>query len=190
MTTDRVSLTPDDWLMAGFRALAADGPGALRAEPLARALKTTKGSFYWHFADVAEFQARMLRYWEARAYTDVVEQLDARATAAAQLRQLCTIAVGFRDPVYGGAALEPAIRAWGRGDRAVADAVATMDARRIAFVAGLCRACGLPDPDLPRMLYAVIVGLESMDMAASPADMQRNVAATLALLDALGIVEG
>lgn len=188
MTTERTSLRPKDWLMAGFRALAADGPSALRAEALARALKATKGSFYWHFADVADFQARMLTYWEARAYDDVVNRLDSRAGPRAMLRQLCAIAVGHRDPSYGGAALEPAIRAWGRGDAAVARAVARMDQRRIGFVAGLCVACGKPDPDLPRLLYAVIVGLEAMDMAASPADADRNVIATLGLLESLGIV--
>ncbi|MEH6751885.1 MAG: TetR family transcriptional regulator, partial [Paracoccaceae bacterium] len=37
--------------MAGLAALAEAGPVALKAEPMARRLGTTKGSFYWHFAD-------------------------------------------------------------------------------------------------------------------------------------------
>ncbi len=188
MATDRAQLCPEDWLMAGFRALAQGGPGTLRAEALARALKTTKGSFYWHFADVADFRDRMLRYWEARAYDDVVDRLDSDATAATRLRQLCAFAVGYRDPIYGGAALEPAMRAWARADPVVAHAVQRMDTRRIGFVADLCQGCGQTDPELPRLLYAVIVGLESMDMAATSIEAGRNVKATLALLDALGIV--
>ena len=188
MATPRAPLSPEDWLTAGFRALAAEGPSALRAESLARTLKTTKGSFYWHFADVADFRARMLTFWEARAFSDVVNRLDTRASPQAMLRQLLAIVLGYRDPRDGGAALEPAIRAWARGDAAVARAVARMDRRRIDYVAGLCRACGKPDPDLPRLLYAVMVGLEAMDMTASPADADRNVAATLGLLEDLGIV--
>ncbi|MFN3661424.1 TetR family transcriptional regulator [Yoonia sp.] len=45
----------EDWLMAGFRALASHGPSALRAAALARDLGTTKGSFYWHFKDLPDY---------------------------------------------------------------------------------------------------------------------------------------
>jgi len=45
-------LTRDIWIDAGLKALVSDGPAALAAEPMARRMKTTKGSFYWHFKDV------------------------------------------------------------------------------------------------------------------------------------------
>ena len=38
--------------MAGFRALSAEGPQGIRVEAIARQLKLSKGSFYWHFKDV------------------------------------------------------------------------------------------------------------------------------------------
>ena len=62
MTKSRLS--PDKWLTAGFEALVASGPSALAAEPLARALGTTKGSFYWHFKDVPAFQDALLAAWQ------------------------------------------------------------------------------------------------------------------------------
>lgn len=186
MTTDRRPLGPDDWLLAGFRALAKDGPTALKAEVLARALGATKGSFYWHFTNVADFRDRMLRYWEARAYEDVVNRLDSRLGPEARLRQLCAIAVGHRDPIYGGAALEPAMRAWARADPVVAEAVQKMDTRRVGFVATLCRDCGKEDVDLPRLLYAATVGLEAMEMGGPSGEASGNVGAMMALLDRLG----
>ena len=65
----------EDWILAGFRALVAGGPEAVRVEPVARGLGLTKGSFYWHFAGLAEWHAAMLAYWEARAFSDIVAAL-------------------------------------------------------------------------------------------------------------------
>ncbi len=45
----KARLTRSDWVLAGFRALLASGPDAIRVEALARDLRATKGSFYWHF---------------------------------------------------------------------------------------------------------------------------------------------
>ena len=146
--------------MAGFRALAVSGPSALRAEALARDLGTTKGSFYWHFEDLPDFLSRLLRLWEDRAYDGVVAQLDPAEPARARLERLCRIAVEFQDPAYGGSALEPAMRAWALSSPDVAKAVARMDARRIGYLADLCRDAGVADPEAPRALYALIVGLE------------------------------
>src|SRR5882724_4708075 len=48
-------LSAKDWLDQGLKALARDGFTALKAEPLAKALGVSRGSFYWHFADVEAF---------------------------------------------------------------------------------------------------------------------------------------
>ena len=156
-------LTPEDWLMAGFRALARFGPAALKAEALARDLGATKGSFYWHFTDLPDYLTRLIRLWEERAFDSVIAQLDPAAPPRSRLEQLCSMAVGFRDPSYGGAALEPALRAWGLGSPDVARALARMDARRIAYLVSLCRDAGIGDPDAPYALYAMTIGLEVLD---------------------------
>ena len=170
----RPRLSAEDWLMAGFRALARSGPGALRAEALARDLGTTKGSFYWHFADLPDYLSRLVQLWEDRAFDGVVAQLDPTAPPRARLEQLIELAVGFRDPSYGGAALEPALRAWALASPDVAKAVARMDARRMAYLAGLCRDAGIHDPDAPDALYAMAVGLEALGV--------RNAHRTMGLL--------
>jgi AcrR family transcriptional regulator len=50
-TTSR--LTIDDWVQAGFAILAEEGMTALKIERLCSRLAVTKGSFYWHFTDIA-----------------------------------------------------------------------------------------------------------------------------------------
>jgi AcrR family transcriptional regulator len=161
-TPSRPRLTAEDWLMAGFRALARSGPTALKAEALARELGTTKGSFYWHFTDLPDYLFRLIRLWEERAFDGVIALLDPAAPPRARLEQLCMLAVGFRDPSYGGAALEPALRAWALASADVAQAVARMDARRRAYLASLCREAGVENPDAPEALYALVVGLETL----------------------------
>ncbi len=45
-------LSAKDWLDQGLKTLAESGYTALKAEPLAKAMGVSRGSFYWHFADV------------------------------------------------------------------------------------------------------------------------------------------
>ncbi len=63
---DRVSLTPEDWEQAALALIAEKGVAALAVEPLARRLKITKGSFYWHFPGRDELLGAALRRWEAQ----------------------------------------------------------------------------------------------------------------------------
>ena len=48
-------LSAGDWISQGLKALAESGFTALKADPLAKAMGVSRGSFYWHFADLAAF---------------------------------------------------------------------------------------------------------------------------------------
>ncbi len=134
-----------DWIQAGFRALAAGGEGAVRVEPLARGLGVSKGSFYWHFADLADLRARMIAHWEERATADVITQIDALGGDGFQrLQELMSVALSDRDQPYGGPQTEQAIRAWARTDAAVAEAQTRVDAARMGFLQTLFRDDGQP----------------------------------------------
>ncbi|WP_270731907.1 TetR/AcrR family transcriptional regulator [Shimia sp. Alg240-R146] len=172
-------LNKEDWLKAGFRALTEAGVAALKAEPMARRLNTTKGSFYWHFADVPAFHDAMLHTWEARAYDDIVAQLETHETSVLKLRALGQIAVSGAPEEYGGMALEPAIRAWGRSDAAVSEAVARVDGLRMQYLAKLMQDIGLSNPELVRILYASFIGMEDL----SSRDALENGAAMGTLVD-------
>ncbi|MFY0662706.1 MAG: TetR/AcrR family transcriptional regulator [Shimia sp.] len=155
-------LSKDDWIKAGFLALTEAGPKALKAEPLARRLGTTKGSFYWHFDDVPAFQAAMMETWETRAYAEIVTLLDQQGTAVRKLRELAQIAAAGAPEDFGGTAAEPALRAWARENANVAAAVAQVDAKRMAYVKELFDDIGLTNPELTRVLYAAFVGMEEL----------------------------
>lgn len=155
-------LSKDDWIKAGFQALTEAGPKALKAEPLARRLGTTKGSFYWHFDDVPTFQAAMMKTWETRAYEEIVALLEHQGTAVLKLRELAQIAAAGAPENFGGLATEPSIRAWARENAEVASAIAQIDTKRMAYVQELFEEVGLSNPELTRVLYAAFVGMEEL----------------------------
>jgi len=108
MMTQRLS--PEKWLDAGFTALVSLGPAALAAEPLARSLGTTKGSFYWHFKDVPAYHTALIRQWQARALDEVIEQLEGTEPPDARLR---TFGHGILN-----APTEAALRVWAQNNMA------------------------------------------------------------------------
>ncbi|SEP82943.1 TetR/AcrR family transcriptional regulator [Thalassovita taeanensis] len=152
--TNKPRLSKTDWLHAGFTALTQDGPEALKAEPLARRLNTTKGSFYWHFADVPAFHTAMLDQWQEQTAPPPAA-LDAEPTPAAKLRKLSQIIAG-QDGV------DPAIRAWARGNPGVADRLAQVDVLRLARLSDLLHDTGITNPDWARIIYAAAIGAEDL----------------------------
>lgn len=184
--TQTSRLTREDWILAGFRALVDKGPSSLKAEPLARDLGTTKGSFYWHFKDVPDFHARMIEHWITRAFADVAEEIDREASPTQKLFRLGELA--SRDtPAYGGAAAEPAIRAWARSDHTVANAVTEIDTKRLSYLRDLLADLGLTNPDFARIIYGAYIGMGTLsanDGEDSSDAMSTLMAAILALQDA------
>ncbi|QNJ95224.1 TetR/AcrR family transcriptional regulator [Mycolicibacterium fluoranthenivorans] len=70
-------LSEDDWIQAGYSLLAEDGLPALKIDRLCSRLGVTKGSFYWHFADMAAYRSALIDSWatqrgdEHAVYTEI-----------------------------------------------------------------------------------------------------------------------
>ncbi|MFN4192938.1 MAG: TetR/AcrR family transcriptional regulator [Tabrizicola sp.] len=165
-----------DWVLAGFRALVRGGIAAVRVEALARDLKATKGSFYWHFKDLSELHQTMLELWEGLATTAITAHV--RQSGRDPMGQLMLLVdmVSIRPgEAFGGVEIEPALRDWGRGDPRARAVVERVDRQRLADLAGFLRAVGLEESELlptAQLIYAAVIGLESLrlttgeDMAA------------------------
>ena len=144
-------LKKEKWIEAGIAALVSDGPAALRAEPLARKLSTTKGSFYWHFEDVPQFHIALREHWRKAALAGILSQLEAQGPVAERLH-------GFGRAVLQDTAA-PAMRAWAQSDEAVAHAVATVDAERLQYISTLLNALGVTNPNFARAAYGALIGM-------------------------------
>ncbi len=66
-------LSKSDWIAHGLRSLTKDGANALKVGPLAQALKVSRGSFYWHFRDIADFHAQLLQSWQESSTDQVIQ---------------------------------------------------------------------------------------------------------------------
>src|SRR5258708_5834213 len=126
-----------DWLDRGLRPRAADGLAALKAEPLAKAMGVSRGSFYWHFADIGAFHAAILKHWREVAAEQIIANVEAAAKDENPLPVL------LRQAFSGKLALEKAVRSWATSDSAARGAVQAIDRRRLDYVEGLLRDAGL-----------------------------------------------
>ncbi|MBV7407899.1 TetR/AcrR family transcriptional regulator [Maritimibacter sp. DP1N21-5] len=171
-------LSKKDWIDAGFLALSTTGPEALKAEALARALGTTKGSFYWHFKDVPEFKSKMLLNWRAASLGALSSVLDEGGTAPQRLMRLAE----FADGETRGYVPEPVIRGWALSDPAVRDALDEVDRLRRNYIAAVLADMGLTDPNFAHIVHAALIGLA---MNAGHGNAREAMSTLLAAISAL-----
>src|SRR3954466_13987680 len=99
-------LSREDWLNRGLKILAQNGFTALKADPMAKALGVSRGSFYWHFADIGAFHAAILKHWREVARRRIIANLEAASDNRDRLPLLLRQAFGRA------VALESAVRPW------------------------------------------------------------------------------
>lgn len=127
-------LSADDWTSQGLKALARSGFTALKADPLAKAMGVSRGSFYWHFADLAAFHAAVLKRWREIAAEQIIA--DVEAAGDEPLRMLLRRSFGARLD------LERAVRNWAAFDASAQGAVRAIDRRRLDYIEELLQKRG------------------------------------------------
>jgi len=148
-------LSPDDWIDAGLGALARDGFTALKADKIARKLAVSRGSFYWHFADIAAYETAVMRRWRDVAAEAIIRDLENLQPARERLPYLLRLAF------EADAALEIAVRAWASSDARARAVVRWVDKRRLAYIERMLRDGGVAaDHVRPRaqILYWTYLG--------------------------------
>jgi AcrR family transcriptional regulator len=158
-------LSSQDWLDRGLKELATRGAAALKAEPLAKAMGVSRGSFYWHFADIDAFHAAILKAWREIAAEAIIADIEAASADDDPL------AVLLRRVFSEKLALERAVRNWAAFDVAAKAAVQAIDRRRLDYVERLVRARGTA-PDraqaLAQILYWTFLGYALSDRPLPP----------------------
>ena len=129
-------LSAKDWLDQGLKVLAESGFTALKAEPLAKAMGVSRGSFYWHFADIGAFHDAILAHWRLVAAEQIITNVEATSGNDNPLQLLLRQAFGGR------LTLENAVRSWATHDPKARRAVQAIDRRRLGYVERLLRAAG------------------------------------------------
>jgi len=169
--TDQLSAT--DWLKQGLKTLTTSGFVALKAEPLAKAMGVSRGSFYWHFADVAAFHAALLDYWREVAAERVIAALETEGRSDDALRRLIRTAFDTR------LATEAAIRGWAMHEPLARKAVDAIDRRRVSYIASLLEKSGWPSARATaqaQILYWAFVGFTLSDRQLARKQQQDAIA--------------
>jgi AcrR family transcriptional regulator len=159
-------LSAQDWLHQGLKVLAKSGFTALKAEPLAKAMGVSRGSFYWHFADIGVYHAAILKHWRDVAAEQVIANLEMVS------KDRDALALLLRQAFSSTPALENAVRTWATVDPAARAAVQAIDQRRLGYIETLLRQSGL-SADLARaraqILYWTFLGFAVSDKPLPPA---------------------
>ena len=165
-------LSAKNWLDCGLKALAEHGFTALKAEPLAKAMGVSRGSFYWHFADIEAFHGELLKLWRDIAAERIIADVDAASEKDNPMQILLHRVFGEQR------ALESAVRRWAAVDPAARAAVQAIDRRRVSYVEGLLRVAGVADDDArtrAQILYWTYLGFALSDRALPPAQLRAVV---------------
>ena len=103
MTTSR-RLTRDQWLSQALVVLARSGSAALSLNTLIKQFDVTKGSFYWHFKNQADFQSALIDYWHEMHTLIVAKTIDeVEGGPEVQLASLMKMVISEEHSLFDGA---------------------------------------------------------------------------------------
>jgi len=87
-------LSREKWLELAIEALSTKSKSKFSLDSLIKAMPVTKGSFYWHFKDRAEFLYALVEYWsrhDTKIAIRVLEALPEAASASQKLWELMCV---------------------------------------------------------------------------------------------------
>ena len=135
------------WIAAALEVLASKGIEGVRVEILAKHLKITKGSFYWHFKNRRALLDAMLNEWRRRATLVIIDRLESSHDPAVQrLQRLLRLQFDAASAAQT-AHVELSIRLWGRTDKKALEVLREIDGLRLRYIAGLFEEMGFEPSD-------------------------------------------
>ncbi len=149
----QLRLTREQWLERSLEMLATTR-GRMRIDELVKSLGVTKGSFYWHFKDKADFVKSQLDYWESTTTRNVIEEMEKHRDEEPTMQLLALMKLlsnkEFCDH-------DIAIRNMVISDGTVATKVALVDKMRLDYVTHLFSEIGFTGKDLEARVHLFAV---------------------------------
>jgi AcrR family transcriptional regulator len=171
-------LTAQDWIDFGLTALAREGPDALKADVLARKLGVSRGSFYWHFADLGAFHSKVIEHWRQVATEAIIVDIERYESREQRIEALLRHAFGD------GAVLEIRMRTWADSNAQAARALSDVDRQRQAYIKQLLVEAGIAEPlaaTRAQLLYWTYLGAAWSRSRLTGARLDRMVAELTAI---------
>ena len=94
-------LSRDQWLTQALEVLARNGSAALSLNNLINQFHVTKGSFYWHFKNQADFQSALIDHWHETHTLVVAKAIDrVEGGPEAQLNSLMKMVISEQHVLF------------------------------------------------------------------------------------------
>jgi AcrR family transcriptional regulator len=148
-------LTAQDWIDFALTTLAREGFDALKADVLARKLGVSRGSFYWHFADLGAFHAGVIEQWKKTATEAIITDIERHESREQRMDALLRRAFGQ------GVGLEIRMQAWADNNAEAARALADVSRRRRDYIERMLVEAGVAQPQAAtraQLLYWAYLG--------------------------------
>jgi AcrR family transcriptional regulator len=156
METANPKLGRQDWVKAALETLVEKGIEAVKVDVIAKSLKITRGSFYWHFKNLDDLLEAIIQEWQAVDTENVMQQVETiGGTPSQQLLHLLEIAAKDDDR------LEKAMRIWAIHDSRVIVSIERVDRQRLDYLQHLFVQIGFSQTDAQlraQVTYAVKLG--------------------------------
>ncbi len=146
-------LSREDWLRLGLEAIAKQGHARLRISSLVKSVGVTKGSFYWHFKDRADFVKSLAQYWATTFTFGIVEAVNQQKLEGSdRLWALMKILTERETARY-----DLAMRVWGAQEPNVAAVLAEVDKRRLSYIRSIFEEMGFEGDELQMRTRAFVM---------------------------------
>jgi AcrR family transcriptional regulator len=163
-------LNREDWVAVARKALIASGVDDVKVDVLARRMKVTRGSFYWHFKHRQDLLDALLTDWEANNRKEIAAVEKRAEEGDSGLVEIFKVWLG-EDPNF--PAFDIAIRVWARKSREVAELVREIDEAWIALFQHFFERSGLAPQEAfvrARIMYFHQIGYYALSIRESLAE--------------------
>lgn len=145
-----------DWVKAALETFIEKGIEAVKVDVLAKSLKITRGSFYWHFKNLDDLLTAIIQEWQAVDTENVMQQIETiGGTPSQQLLHLLEIAAKDDNR------LEKAMRIWAIHDVRAMASIEQVDKQRLEYLQNLFLKIGCSQSDAAlraQVTYSVKLG--------------------------------
>jgi AcrR family transcriptional regulator len=156
METANPKLGRQDWVQAALEILMEKGIEAVKVDVIAKSLKITRGSFYWHFKNLDDLLAAIIQEWQAIDTEAAIQQVEKiGGTPSQQLLHLFEIAAKDDNR------LEKAMRIWAIHDVRAMESIERVDKQRLEYLQNLFLQIGCSQIDAAlraQIVYSVKLG--------------------------------
>ena len=131
-------LTREQWLARSLEILSEEGPGELRIDKITHKMKVSKGSFYWHFKNRADYIESLAKYWDQWSNGETINRINAmEIDPKAKMKAIIEMVIGENLSAY-----DAAVQMLTHKEPEIAPIVTKGFMKRLEFLGGLFRQMG------------------------------------------------